>query len=1037
MNSKILIIGQDGLGQEVTKNLCLMGVSNIWIYDREEVKEEDLGSGFFFKKKNIGSIRDESLIHRFRGLNEYVQVHIAPNLESFDNYDVVIVCNEQIDKQIEFNRQTRKSNCKFISCQTRGVFSQLFCDFGTDFICVDSNGEPLITGMINDITPDGILTVVKDQRHNLEDGDLIKILHKEEYEGLLFKVTTLSPECVQLKKIDGISVMDIENESTRPFKFPEVYGGDFEQVKKPRMLHFRPLEEALEAPQIVSSLGNEENEEMIHKCFIALSEYTKSFGSFPNGNTLLSYFIKKYQTLFDAEPLIREFGRQSDTILMPMCSIIGGFAAQEAIKAVSCKFNPIRQFFYFDALQVVPESVDESDTNSEGYGRYTPLVRIFGQEAVKRLFGLNIFVVGSGAIGCEHLKNLVMCGMGTEGKIHVTDMDSIEQSNLTRQFLFSKNDVSQMKAEVAVKEVKNLNEDFAKGFIKNGVKETNGGQSGGHEEVVDGNNNPYIDINSSSLNNVTSPSFDTKTSLSTETSFPNQKQPSLSNQSPSISDQPPSPKRQADSTTPFKKIKESNLVYYNLKVGDETEEVFSEVFFQDLDIVANALDNVEARVYVDNRCLISKKYLVDAGTSGTKGNVQTIVPFFSEPYGDSVDPPESSIPICTIKNFPFALEHTIEWAMSRFKYLFCDRVMLIKNYLEDPSTFDEENRFEEEDSKNVQKDGVIEKKPESIQEILKKVPRSLEGCIKGALMLFVKYFHSSIQDLLRSLPPDCKTKEGLPFWMPPKRPPTPINFDIKNPLHITFVQSVANIYSYNFGIDTFISKEKVIDYITNEILDTESLPLKSPVKEEDTPLDDSKFKTSVFEKDDDSNFHVDFVYSCANLRATNYKIKNQSRLFIKGIAGRIVPAIATTTGVVSGLATLEMIKMALGIKKYKNYFLNLALPFFAVTDPKEAKKKSYVIDDKEYYFTVWNKLEYKDTKLSNILKAFEIQFKRPLTMITIDNKLVYWNLDDRYNKNLEMKVSEIAPKINNRLYILLVAITDTDEDLPLIVVKYE
>ncbi|EOB13272.1 Ubiquitin-like modifier-activating enzyme 1 Y, partial [Nosema bombycis CQ1] len=184
-----------------------------------------------------------------------------------------------------------------------------------------------------------------------------------------------------------------------------------------------------------------------------------------------------------------------------------------------------------------------------------------------------IFVVGSGAIGCEHLKNLVMCGMGTEGKIHVTDMDSIEQSNLTRQFLFSKNDVSQMKAEVAVKEVKNLNEDFAKGFIKNGVKE---GQNGGHEEVVD-------------------------------------------------------------------------------------EEVFSEVFFQDLDIVANALDNVEARVYVDNRCLISKKYLVDAGTSGTKGNVQTIVPFFSEPYGDSVDPPESSIPICTIKNFPFALEHTIEW----------------------------------------------------------------------------------------------------------------------------------------------------------------------------------------------------------------------------------------------------------------------------------------------------------------------------------------------------------------------------------------
>ena len=51
--------------------------------------------------------------------------------------------------------------------------------------------------------------------------------------------------------------------------------------------------------------------------------------------------------------------------------------------------------------------------------------------------------VGSGAIGCEMLKNFAMIGLGAspEGKIYVTDMDLIEKSNLNRQFLFRPHDV--------------------------------------------------------------------------------------------------------------------------------------------------------------------------------------------------------------------------------------------------------------------------------------------------------------------------------------------------------------------------------------------------------------------------------------------------------------------------------------------------------------------------------------------------------------------------------------------------------------------
>lgn len=45
-------------------------------------------------------------------------------------------------------------------------------------------------------------------------------------------------------------------------------------------------------------------------------------------------------------------------------------------------------------------------------------------------------MVGAGAIGCELLKNFAMIGLGTKGKIIITDPDVIEVSNLSRQFLF-------------------------------------------------------------------------------------------------------------------------------------------------------------------------------------------------------------------------------------------------------------------------------------------------------------------------------------------------------------------------------------------------------------------------------------------------------------------------------------------------------------------------------------------------------------------------------------------------------------------------
>ena len=83
-----------------------------------------------------------------------------------------------------------------------------------------------------------------------------------------------------------------------------------------------------------------------------------------------------------------------------------------------------------------------------------------------------------------------------------------------------------------------------------------------------------------------------------------------------------------------------------------------------------------------------------------------------------------------------------------------------------------------------------------------------------------------------------------------------------------------------------------------------------------------------FEKDNDSNFHIDFIYSSANIRASCYKLDIMDWITVKLKAGRIVPALATTTASIAGLQALELVKILKGCKleEFRNCFLNLAVP---------------------------------------------------------------------------------------------------------------
>ena len=399
-----------------------------------------------------------------------------------------------------------------------------------------------------------------------------------------------------------------------------------------------------------------------------------------------------------------------------------------------------------------------------------------GEKLFNKITSCKILLVGSGGIGCELLKNLALSGFT---HVEVIDLDTIDVSNLNRQFLFRSQHVGMPKCTVAC--------------------------------------NAALAM--------------------------------------------------LPSTNPDGTKVEAKYIAHHGNVCDNAR--FNVNFVKGFNLVLNALDNVAARRRVNRLCLAADVPLIEAGTTGYLGQVTVIDKASNtECYECQAKPTQKVYPICTIRSTPSMPVHTIVWAKELYKLLFGPKV-------EESMLFEDQSG----DEKSTYMDLVNDLRSQ-LQAIEKDSSFDEGKLMESAGNVFVALYYTEIQKQLKM--DRFKTAQKVPTSIPTEM--------IKKIVEAKCDQVPSKKSDYKQT--DVLSKQDCIAEMISCVMDAAML-LKSGEK-----------LLPQFDKDD--KLAMRLVTFASNLRSYVFGIEPiQSYYSAKGIAGNIIPAIATTNAIVAGLQVLS------------------------------------------------------------------------------------------------------------------------------------
>lgn len=906
VSSKILILNLTPLAVEICKNIILCGCGTLTLADADNIiSEKDLGLNYYICEKDFGKKRSDIMGKRMQELNKNVIVNKYSgivNEKICSKYDLIIFVDPQFtEENFKLNEFCRQKNIKTIYTSTNGIYGFIFCDFN-NFITTDINGEKLRSGIIVDISEDIITT---DKVHDLESDVNIQIAEN------IYKI---------IKVIDRFKIK-IDKSISKDF-----IGKSYTEIKSKVEIKFNSLRESISNPEfVITDFAKMDKPQLLHDINVKIRQNIQT----PELEQTDLY-----------KKILKSYGGN----IVALNSVIGGIVAHNITAGICGKYQPIKQWLYFDI-----EELYDDNTNYDW--KYSPIyanqVKVIGKKLQSEINKFKLFIVGSGAIGCEHLKNFSMMGISD---ITITDLDTIEKSNLNRQFLFRNSDIGKYKSQVAAEKAMKMN--------------------------------PKVNI----------------------------------------------------------------LAKLN-KVGIETENIFNNKFYKNIDMIVNALDNVNARNYMDQQAINYNLPLLESGTLGLKGNVQVVIPGLTESYQSSTDQVEESIPICTLKNFPYESSHCIQWAREQFQNLFIVPFETLKQFL---------TNSEEKLNKLTPTELIDAYTNLEFFANLNEVT-IMNKIFNSAMTFFNVNFIQKINDLREQYPIDHITNDGEKFWSKTRRFPSMLSFNKTDDTIFNFVKAYTEIMTEILNLDKTDMNDKITEFLNSycmpkleskfkfgateeeekklkehELLNIDYEEIKKNIIQIITNTDKLKFSVIEFEKDSDTNFHIDFITTISNFRARNYSIPETSKFETKGIAGKIIPALATTTAVVSGLVSIELMKYIkykneLAIDKFKNTFVSLGITFIGSSEPIACPTKKIGKLD----INLWTSLQFNDDTITNLIEKFKTEYEVNITNIMYQDKILFSNFMNKTKRDEISKktISEIiSSKENINLAVNIEDINNDDEN---------
>ncbi|XP_054473859.1 ubiquitin-like modifier-activating enzyme 1 [Anoplopoma fimbria] len=950
--TNVLIAGMRGLGVEIAKNVILSGVKSVTVQDEGRAEWSDLSSQFFLKESHLGQNRATCSLQQLSALNPHVSVsaHTGPL-----NEDLLLQFQVVLLTDSSLDDQKRFDEL----CHSRGI---KFIVADTKGLCGQlfcdfgeefefEDGEKPASAMIQSVSQANPGVVICTDDQQHKFLDGSKVFFSE-VQGMT-ELNTIGPVEIKDRGKYSFSIGD-----TSAFSKYE-RGGVVTEVKQSWKLKFKPLGKALLDHQLLkmNDYGKEQRHHTLHLAFQALHGFVKKEQRLP-----------RPRSQSDADALLAIVGELNTVAQLEQLD-------EAAVRTLSYtaqgNLAPINAFIGGLAAQEVIKACS---------GKFTPLQQWLYFDALECL--------------PEEEDQLTECSLsakGTryDGQTAVFGPAFQEKLERLKYFLVGAGAIGC---------------ELLKNFALMGL----GAGEEGHITVTD------MD-------------FIERSNLNRQFLFRSQ----------DIG----KPKSDIAAKAVREMNPQMNISAHGNCLDPDSEGVYDYDFFKGLDGVAAALDNVKARVYLDGRCVQHQKPLLEGGTLGCQGHSLVVVPHLTTSYGPDTSKPNDAFPLCTLKNFPHRIEHTLQWGRDQFEGLFKQTPENVNLFLRDERFV--ERTLDHGDAEALEILGGLWSSLEDMEGGGQR-PKSWEDCVSWARCKWETLYNNDIRQLLHCFPPGEVTATGLPFWAGAKRCPHPLTFDPNSTTHMEYVVAAANLYGQIFGISgtrdcasiretleqvhvpSFTPKSSVKIHLTDKEMKEEKQEdrddaEKARLEDLKGKLASSSLKSSSmqmyptdFEKDDDSNFHMDYIVAASNLRAENYDIPTANRHKSKGIAGRIIPAIATTTAAVAGLMCLELYKLVQGhrnIKHYRSAYMYLPVTYILFSLPTQAK--NFEVAGKKY--TLWDdflvegrRRGEQEMTLGELVQHIKDKYRLTISGLYYGNAILYRGQEERLKQRLSDVVGMVT-----------------------------